>query len=353
MTPLLGAVQAVRDFAEQSITSYEAFPQSDAQFFEAACFKDLLAQAHKASPAERNEVLAALAPLIVSTRDIFQASRLAMLCGVLVEWGADPTIAISAILARLPAQLTLAAPLSEGGDERGWFAQAPDAVKAWKGLRYMIMPAMTMLSLDGNARQSARRNAALVNAISSLAPKHRETNFLDRLFNLTDGEELLVLHPHENQGFRVRLEAIASNFHLFSLLQDALVGDGKLPGPHPNRKVIATAKGEIPHDRIITDAAVWHYANWTALQSDGTLAAAPIDTWVLGEATPRDIPQFEGERLVLLGPPVLNARGWDSSFFTNLHDALRSKVEVIEVLSADEIALRLKRIGKAIEHLVR
>ena len=36
-----------------------------------------------------------------------------------------------------------------------------------------------------------------------------------------------------------------------------------------------------------------------------------------------------------------------SSFFTNLHDALRSKVEVVEILSADEIALRLRRIRNA------
>ena len=51
--------------------------------------------------------------------------------------------------------------------------------------------------------------------------------------------------------------------------------------------------------------------------------------------------------MLLLGPPIFATRAWDSSFFTNLHDALRSKVEVVDILSADEIALRLSRIRKA------
>jgi hypothetical protein len=350
MTLLSDAVDAVRDFALQPIATFDAFPQTDAQFFADVCFTTLLPLCRGvASASDRKNVLAALAPVIAAAPDVFQASRIAMLCGILVEWGADPTIAIPAILERLTTQLASVTPI-DAENEASLFAQAPDVVKAWKGLRYMALPAMTMLCLDVKARQTARQNAALLDGIEALAAHQREVKFLQRLLNLSDGEELIVLHPRENKGFRVRLEAIGTNFHLFSLLQEALVGDpavGMLPGPRANRKVIATAKGDIPHDRLITDSAVWHYYTWAGLLPDGTLATTPVTPWILGEQTPREIPHFEGDRLILLGPPIVASRGWDSSFFTNLHDALRSKVEVVEILSADEVALRLRRIRNA------
>ena len=153
-------------------------------------------------------------------------------------------------------------------------------------------------------------------------------------------------HPQENKGFRVRLEGVGSNFHLFSLLQETLVGDGRLAGPRPNRKVIATAKGDLPHDRLITDAAVWHYYDWTGLLPDGALASTTMTSWIMGEATPHAIPFFEGDRVVILGPPIPASRAWDSSFFTNLHDALRSKVDLVDILSVEEVALRIQRIRK-------
>jgi len=173
--------------------------------------------------------------------------------------------------------------------------------------------------------------------LRSLAPHHPDVKFLKRLFDFFDGEELIVLHPHQKKGYRVRTLAIASNFHLFTLLQDALVGDpaaGLLAGPRASRMVLATARGEIPHDRLVSDSAVFHYTTCTGAA-------------VAGEETPHAIPCFEEDRVILLGPPVHASRSWESSFFTNLHDALRSKVEVVEILSAGEVELRLLRMRKA------
>jgi hypothetical protein len=352
VTPIQDAAAAVREFARQQIASYDALPKDDSQLLQFDCFRYFLTLCRDQAGL-RDEALAGLAAVIAESPDVFQASRVAMASGIIVEWGADPSIAIAAMLERLPAQLASAATVVaqiNAGNEAALFAKSPDAVKAWRGLRYMVMPAMTMLCLNIELRLLARRNANLLGQLDLLAPHHREVMFLHRLLNLADGEELIIIHPPENKGFRVRLEAVASSFHLFSLLQGVLVGDpakGMLAGPRPNRKVIATATGEIPHDRLITDSAIWHYYNWTGLQPDGTLAAMPMTTWVMGEAMPGEIPLFGGERVVLLGPPVLASRGWDSSFFTNLHDALRSQVEVVEMLSLDEVELRLKRIRNA------
>jgi hypothetical protein len=41
---------------------------------------------------------------------------------------------------------------------------------------------------------------------------------------------------------------------------------------------------------------------------------------------------------VILGPPVLGLRGWDSNFFANIHDALRSAARVAGELTPEEIA---------------
>jgi len=349
MSQFMDAVHAVQQFVQQPISDFSSFPQDETQFLDEACFADFLHVCRPAAPEVRNEALTALVPLLASVPDAFQASRVAMLCGILVEWGADPRIALGAILERLTTSLTAAAtiaPRFRAEDEATLFAEAPEAVKAWKALHYFILPAMTMLCLDVNGRQAARRNATLVDGVRALAPVHRDVKFLDRLFRLVDGEELIVLHPGENKGFRVRLEAVCSNFHLFTLLQGALIGEadaGLLTGPRPNRKVIATATGELPHDRVITDAPVWHYANWMALGAEGP----PDATALAGEVSPIAIPEFEGDRVVLLGKPLPGARSWDSTFFTNLHDALRSKVEIVEILSAGEVETRLRRIMNA------
>src|SRR2546423_1822239 len=112
MTQFSDAVQAVRDFTQQSITSYDSLPQADAQLLQDGCFKNLLTLCHKASSSERNDVLIGLASVIAEAPDLFQASRVAMLCGIIVEWGADPTIAIAATLERLSSLLVLANPIA-------------------------------------------------------------------------------------------------------------------------------------------------------------------------------------------------------------------------------------------------
>ena len=91
-----------------------------------------------------------------------------MLCGILVEWGADPAIAAPAILDRLPTQLALAGSIAatiNATNEAELFLLSPDAVKAWKGLRYLTMAAMTMLCIDVRLRQAARGRAGLAEAV--------------------------------------------------------------------------------------------------------------------------------------------------------------------------------------------
>jgi hypothetical protein len=44
---------------------------------------------------------------------------------------------------------------------------------------------------------------------------------------------------------------------------------------------------------------------------------------------------------VLVGKPLIGGRSWDSNFFLNIHDALASRVIVVNELSLDEVASEL------------
>src|SRR5262249_22674225 len=151
----------------------------------------------------------------------------------------------------------------------------------------------------------------LVNGIEALREQNQEADFVATTLGLTDGMELLVLHPGEGKGFRVELEAVNTMAHLFTLLQGELIGGGHLPGRPVDPAVIAVARGEVPHEKLLTDDARFHFYPWNAMRADGTLDA--ITGLFLGvEAVPQEIPLFEGERVLLLGPPAFGSRSWDS-----------------------------------------
>lgn len=290
---------------------------------------------------ELNDLLRRVVPT-VGVPDGFKASVMALLCGTLVEWGGDPTELGRMLLARLPGFLRLAESVAEQADSvpvEALYAANPRACQAWQSLSLMLLATMAVLTRRMDFRQAARTNPELVLSLVALRERNREANFVASTLAFTDGLELLVLHPGEGLGFLVELEAVNTNFHLFTLLQGELIGNGHLPGAEPlDPTVIGVARGEVPHEAVVNDHARFHFYNWAGLQPDGTLAADDMATWIWGEAHPEEIPEYEGTRLVILGPAVLGARGWDSNFFANIHDALRSAARVVEVLSAEQVA---------------
>jgi hypothetical protein len=360
MEPLLTSVQTFLDLVRQPPELFQ-LPETWATFHE--CVAQLMRLSREADAGARNRVLQQLAAAL-AVADPFSAGRIAMACAALVEQGGDPALASDAILQHLPRQLraahaytqTLAADLGidrtrEGQEERlaRAVADRQNKVQILQELSMLLQPAMTMLCRHPAARQTACQDLALRDGAAALAPIHREAYFLARLLALTDGEELLVLHPEANKGFRVVLEAVQNNFHLFTLLQEALIGapaEGKLEGPSLRTDVIATARGERPLHASDTDSAVWTFSDWAGLRPDGTWSPSAEGHWILGEGQPLDIPLFDGQRIVLLGPLQV-PRSWDAQFFAPLHEALRSRVQVVEILPAATVADWTARIQRA------
>jgi hypothetical protein len=206
---------------------------------------------------------------------------------------------------------------------------------------------MTMLCRDVDARKRARERTELVRAAESARSGHPYGYYLAELLSMADDERLVVLDVTRKRGFRVRLTAMRNNFHLFTLLQDALLpGDARL-----NSLAVSIAKSErmlaevSPSEwsaRGEHDRAVWGFGTWMAIGS------AKPSHWIWGEMRPTEIPMLDGERIVLLGPLEL-PRSWEIAVFVPLHSALRSSVQIEETFSGAAFDAWIAKIRDNVE----
>ena len=162
-----------------------------------------------------------------------------------------------------------------------------------------------------------------------------------------DEEELLVLHPTQQRGYRVVLSGISDNFQLHLLLANALIGDPKegwLEGRRPQAAEVQVATGAGPQECDGEVQGNWDLYQWTALNVDGALPeTVGREHWVWNEGVPADIREFEGTRTLLLGKPAWS-RSWNNS---RTFDVLEAKVEVLEVLGAAELRALVALIAQA------
>jgi hypothetical protein len=299
--------------------------------------------------ADGNALLAEVAPLI-RVEDPFRAAAIAVNCGTLTEMGGDPNLVAPHLLAVLPRHTQLACELIErqaNADDATIFSESPDVVRAGAGSRYLLLATMTVFCRLPEYRERARENIELCERIEVLRDEHHEANFVAQLLSFTDAMELLVLAPNEKKGFRVALEAVSTAAHLFTLLQAELISNNHLYGDALDANVVQVARGEVPHTELCHDHARFHYYPWGGLKADGTLDETNLLVNIPVDLSPRDIPPFDGVPVMLVGPKVWGSRSWDSNFFANIHDALQSRVEIVSVLSQDEVNDWLSRIAKA------
>ena len=333
-------IAAFTEYATKPATSHEVRAEPG-EVFSAPPFQQLrqLLPALR-SKAELDALLTEVA-VLVRAGDPFRTSVIALNCGSLVEAGGDPALVAPHLIAALPEHLRLAR-RSAGAT----FDTDPDAIRARGGLTFLMLATMAVLCRGAAFRQAARADADLVAGVEALAEEHRECGFVAQVLGFTDGLELLVLVPNEGKGFRVACDAVATNAHLFTLLQAALIGGGYLSGEPVDEEVVGVATGEIPHTRLLHDHARFHFSSWTGLPKEGEFKGNLIDSilYFPVEERPVGLPQFDGVRVVLIDPVRSGGRSWDSNFFANIHEALRSRAEVVEVLSPEQVTGWLDRI---------
>ena len=322
---------------------------------------------HGAAPA--NEALIVMAPGLDDLgHDL--VGRLAICCGALLEYGADPTPAIEPFLQRLPGQLELADRfcnrLSEHAiedeeeesfdeDELEWFpfgmvpatavttmaAIHPDEAAAHSGMETFALGTIAMLSRSPSARVRAREHPEWADAAFSVGER-----FLFQMLQVLDDEPLLVLHPESGRGWRFVVGGVADNFQLNTLLLGALVGEGSLAGmdgERPSDGALALVRGDGPQESDELIVVKWTLTNWVALQPDGTVDSdfsRSGDYWIWNEGVPADIDRFEGTRTVLIGSGgperIFGAR--------RTFGGLPARFDHTETLPPDDVAAILARI---------
>jgi hypothetical protein len=147
--------------------------------------------------------------------------------------------------------------------------------------------------------------------------------------------QLVVLNTTEKIGVLVRYANISNCFHLFTLLQAAVAG--VMPGVRSvDSRLYEIARGRQQGE--CSDKALWHYGQPTVPS-----AALPATVW--GEMPPSGIASIDGRQILLLWPPVLAARSWDSGFFSPVMAACLPEVEVLKSLSNDEVDAWWTRLG--------
>ena len=297
-------------------------------------------------PGEADAVLETMAAAIRELPDPFQAGRLCLLAGAFVEQGAPAAAVAGPIAARARATFAIVRgfveridPERKGvADPAAYFAESPGEVAAYLGAEFTGMAAMTTLCRDKSARIAARGLpgfAADADAISHAIPTGY---YLSELLACVDDFRLDVIHPEQGRGFRLLLDGVRNNFHLFTLVQGMLTGDpaeGWLEGPARDPLVVEYARGRLQEPPRDHDDSVWTFSNWPAW-TGGAVSQLP-GYWVWGEGSPRDIRPFRGTPTVLLSRLAIGGRSWGIEFCAPLHGAHQAELSVLGMMTAAEV----------------
>ncbi|WP_208512766.1 hypothetical protein [Variovorax paradoxus] len=310
-----------------------------------------------------DEVLQAAAALLPELHPL-RAALFAILCGGLVENGADPRLLFPAALRRLDQLLASLAPYCAAepmeGDEEEAPEEDPADVLAWRAAEaalealppaerlqveasrqavdLLVLPLMAMLMRDVRNHRNLLADEALRARIEALSVNgtlpFEELHFLHRAAQMAYEDELVVLLPASSAGMIVRAHGINNNFHAFSLLQDLFSVHAKTLGI---RQPLADRLGADDEPRD-SDSAQYLW-----LQAKAYAGGELVDrmAWAWGEGTLRENARRQGKLvLVALETEDKPARGWNG-FNQAFHSEQKPKVTLVRFLTADEVAAYL------------
>jgi hypothetical protein len=188
-------------------------------------------------------------------------------------------------------------------EERGTLAKLP----------FFGDPLCAIMERSKEVRKTVRQDNDFCQDLWALRDQGNDSPALvSKLLIVLDDVDILVLHPALRCGYFVRVAGICHNFQLHTLLADALIGDpaaGLLPGPRPDPTIVAMAKDQPFDSDAPAGQASFHLQTWDAIQPDGTHDTNPTAHVLWHEGTPADIPDVDGQRIVLLSAVKL-PRSW-------------------------------------------
>ena len=308
--------------------------------------------------------------------DVYRGAFLAMICGALVERGCDPQPMAAPLRAQLKVILEAAGRLADAcracmpkqveedndSDEQedeneqdvydAAFEEARKKVaptmqaenNAWESLHTWWRPAIAAWSVSDLARLAA---SSLRPLAQKIAPFHEGGHWLSIMLGILHEEPILVLEPNTGLGISGRISGVADNYQLHTLLMESFPSSGLRAGTRVSRSVAEIARGVGPQQGEETVTGFWNLYNWQAVQANGQLPPADDFThssvWLWNEGYPVDIPQFEGQRVVLLGPPSVE-RSWNAM---RIFESVPAALKIEKTLSSDEVRTWLQKMAAA------
>jgi hypothetical protein len=223
-----------------------------------------------------------------------------------------------------------------------------DAAATWDAIAPIASKAVDVLTGSLVARRIARVVPGLCDNAAVLAEHIPPVRDLVDLLAIEDDAVFLVLHPPTERGFRIQVAGIENNFELQVLLADLLADDdsaGQLPAERPDPRVVAVCRGEWRQQEGLVGRASFGMYSAGALRADLTLpeGLACCDHWLWGAAAPASIPYFDGERVILLGPPPFRMT-WDVE---RRFPRVRGEAQLVEVLDRETVRGWLRRLADA------
>ncbi|WP_067818835.1 hypothetical protein [Nocardia inohanensis] len=283
---------------------------------------------------QSGSTLAELTAGVVSLRnlmpggDLFHTALLALLCGTMVENGADPGAAIDATLQLL---LRLLEALSEDPDETTRAAA-----------QLAIPAAMTMLCRSKETRKRWRARPDVLELLDDLEDSELVPSFLREVFTLHDDLDLLVLDRKNRRAFEFRLTAVRDRlYHCYALLQDALLrhtGPGYLDAEPVDPLAVRYARN---HALTPADyAASAHLLDYQRFNF-----APPGFMFMPGSASPSELPLLEGMALLLVEPKGMHTQWRPSNMYPVVHEALEAGCELVREHDREHTERLLGRLG--------
>lgn len=193
----------------------------------------------------------------------------------------------------------------------------PEQAQLLSAFKELAPSVVAHLARVPDLRAKLSQDLALLDRLEALEEYTAGAAWIREMLLRSSGS-LIVLHAPSGRGFRLQFRNVATCFHLFSLLQTA-IGE-RLPGGRTPSPLVASAARSGSREKV-QDEAWWHYG-------DPRSKSADLQHSIWGEALVREIPVIDGERVLILWPPLLKSRIWDSSFFGPQLDALMPDVTV-------------------------
>jgi hypothetical protein len=323
--------------------------------------KELMQGIGRAEPAQAAEALGVLGEGI-GLAEGERSALLATISGAMVEAGADPGPLVVPLLDKLgqvvPAarrfHAACAATAAEAADDPpAAFERAaaqvaaamPIEAAAWGMLDKLFPPVIAVMSASPAARALG---APLLEPLDEMAAHSVGAAWMAKMVRVLENEPFLAIEPATGRGIAGRMSGIAENFQLNVLLMDAFPR-GLLARRRVSADAVRVAKGDGPQQSHETVTGAWNLYTWAALSPDGTLPAPTDlsrgDAWIWNEGVPADIPVFEAQRVILLGPPAY-ARSWDSQ---RAFARLRAELRVERTLTRVEVRERLEQMAAAVD----